>query len=350
MLTKYANRGKYFITDPQTGKSISRDKMAERAIKRTYAFKRMEKRLQKKQQRKAENKNTDYLLINGVVGEYAKDNIGREWVYTDKGWETEIQDISGYFVKNFNLPKKPYFNQEVDDGEGVVYTSNGFYWEAKYISPLPKIKIEVVVAKRTQRHTPLMDNPNKTIIDFGDGFKMDEPTLQPTGLNNDFSLFSTEASIAGDFASVGKSYLYNKHYWLGKNRKFYSHGFNGNQYTGGKFKFARTYSKYLKGASYGLGGYSIYATWQDHKDGRIDDDRRNIDQTVNIIGFMGVYGAAFNFGFNLGYLIEDACDCNIQVNFDNLNNYNIRHGRFDRIFEDPDKPFEPYESIFTDDF
>ncbi len=176
MTSKYKNRGKYLFSDPVSGKVLFRDRMAENKIKRSYKFKQLEKRLLKKQQRKAENTNTDYLPINGTIGEHAKDNIGREWVYTKNGWETEIKDTAGYFIKNFSLPKTPYFNQEVEDGEGVIYTSTGFYWEAKYTSPLPKIEIDVVVAKRTPAYQtqPFLDNNNKGFIDFGDTFKMDD--------------------------------------------------------------------------------------------------------------------------------------------------------------------------------
>ncbi len=39
------------------------------------------------------------------------------------------------------------------------------------------------------------------------------------------------------------------------------------------------------------------------------------DQTFNAVGFLGVYGAATSFGYNSGYMIEDLCDCNIQVNW-----------------------------------
>lgn len=33
---------------------------------------------------------------------------------------------------------------------------------------------------------------------------------------------------------------------------------------------------------------------------------------INILALS--HGAAFDFGFNLGYLIEDTCNCNIQLN------------------------------------
>jgi len=171
MLTKYANRSKYFFTDTETGNTVFRDKMAERSIKRSYQFKRMEKRLAKK---KSPN-NTDYLPASGVIGQHAKDNIGRDWIYTANGWETDIYDTSGLFVKKFRLPINPSYNDEINDGEGVIYKFTGFYWEAEPLFLRKKEQIEVVVAHRPKQSLFDLTNKHylknwKTGIGFIDNF------------------------------------------------------------------------------------------------------------------------------------------------------------------------------------
>ncbi len=90
MLTKYGNRGKYFFTEPETGKTLFRDKMAERSIKRSYQFKRMQKRLTKK--KPPPEKDDSFYTDIGLppmprMNSIAFDDSGREWKYTANGWE-----------------------------------------------------------------------------------------------------------------------------------------------------------------------------------------------------------------------------------------------------------------------
>lgn len=146
--------------------------------------------------------------------------------------------------------------------------------------------------------------------------------------------FGYESTFVGTILSFTSDFTFNKDFWRGKNGNFYDHNFNGNQYTGGKLKYAEKLSKTLGRASAVLNVYSIAVTESAYAAGNISQQRRNTDQVVNGIGFLGAPGAAFNVGFNLGYLIEDTCNCNIQINWNNVNTYNMKHGNFNKFFKD----------------
>ena len=127
----------------------------------------------------------------------------------------------------------------------------------------------------------------------------------PSGAsNNSFMSYGLEASLLGDAFALKKDFTYNKKFWKGKNGKFYNNSFNGNQYTGGKLKYAKNLSKNLGRVSGILGVYSIGSTESDFQQGKISKTQRNIDQTVNGVGFIGAPGAAANFGWNLGALLS----------------------------------------------
>ena len=159
--------------------------------------------------------------------------------------------------------------------------------------------------------------------------------------------FGSESTFVGDGLSFASDFTFNKYFWRGKNGNFYNHNFNGNQYTGGKLKYAERLSKNLGRASAVLNVYSIASTESAYGAGQISQQRRNTDQVVNGIGFLGAPGAAFNVGFNLGYLIEDTCNCNIQINWNNVNVYNMKHGNFNKFFKDSNPT---YNTVFSSEF
>ncbi len=66
----------------------------------------------------------------------------------------------------------------------------------------------------------------------------------------------------------------------------------------------RSYLKNIGRVSAVLGVYSVGATEADYQRGKITQTQRNIDQTVNGVGFLGAPGAAANFGWNLGALLS----------------------------------------------
>ncbi len=140
-----------------------------------------------------------------------------------------------------------------------------------------------------------------------------------------------------------KGFVYNNNFRRGKNGKFHSTDWGGNGYTGVKLKYAKNLSKTVGRVGSVLSFYSIGATEFAYQNGEISKDRRDNEKVINGIGFLGVPGAAFSFGWNLGYLIEDTCDCNIQLNWEA-----IGKKRWDAIWADPDKPL-PYKSVINYD-
>ena len=120
---------------------------------------------------------------------------------------------------------------------------------------------------------------------------------------------------------------YSKHFesWKGINGKMYSglKGSGPNQFTGSRglamSKSANIgyFGLFLGGVSVGLTEYnyanSLKIPYGPNMREYLSKVRAR-DQIANASGFMGVIGAAASFGYNLGYLIEHTCNCNIQYN------------------------------------
>jgi RHS repeat-associated protein len=88
--------------------------------------------------------------------------------------------------------------------------------------------------------------------------------------------------------------------WLGKNGKRYSTSWGGNQYTGGKYQFAKKWANRLGRVSSVLGIYGIATTLNDRREGRIDNATATVDLTIGIISMMGPYGAWAGFWAKMG--------------------------------------------------
>jgi len=164
MLTKYSNRGKYFFTEPETGKVLFRDKMAERSIKRSYQFKRMQKRLTKKKPPQDNFYDFFDLPKKAIIGESATDNAGKQWTYTRNGWETDAYDTYGViFTVDEKLPKGSFGDTYTAHNQiEYVYGEHG--WEANIPLQLyqQENQLEVVVAHRSKQSW--FDLSNKSLF------------------------------------------------------------------------------------------------------------------------------------------------------------------------------------------
>ncbi len=150
-------------------------------------------------------------------------------------------------------------------------------------------------------------------VDDGVAMTMDKVEQAP----NEVDYLSALTNIGGATTGIGAGYLFNSRsgYWLGKNGKFYSTSWGGNGATGGKFKWAQSTSKTLGRVGAGLTLVGMATTYSDWDNNKKSTSTMIQDQAFNAVGFAGPYGAAASFGYNSGYMIEDACDCNIQINW-----------------------------------
>ncbi len=91
------------------------------------------------------------------------------------------------------------------------------------------------------------------------------------------------------------------------------------------FKSNTSASKILGRSGSVLGLYGLFATDLEYRSNLTQGYGPNMtahlkrrygsDQFMNGVGFMGFWwGPAFSLGYNLGHLIESACNCNIQYN------------------------------------
>jgi RHS repeat-associated protein len=128
---------------------------------------------------------------------------------------------------------------------------------------------------------------------------------------------STVATFAGGGIAATRGALFNKSkWWTGANGKMYDFNFNGSGSTGGRNSFARSSSKALGKVGFGIGLYGLYDTRNQYINGEIGKARMYQDQSFNFAGFLGPVGAAASFGYNLGYVIEDACNCTIRIDWE----------------------------------
>jgi hypothetical protein len=89
--------------------------------------------------------------------------------------------------------------------------------------------------------------------------------------------------------------------WMGKIFKFYNQAWGGNQYTGGKFKFAENIAKPFKWGSNLLGVYGIISSIRDGVQGKIRPEEAILDTFFGSAAlYSGFYGGWANFWYNLG--------------------------------------------------
>ena len=125
-----------------------------------------------------------------------------------------------------------------------------------------------------------------------------------TTTTNQYNTISDAIGISSGLLGVGSSFFYNKtlNSWLGKNGKFYDMNFNGNQYTGGKIKFAKqTRGNLLFGGNQlGIVGLSVdlvnFAS-QPTIESKIS---YSMNIMVDAIGFTPIVGPAICLYWNMG--------------------------------------------------
>ena len=110
------------------------------------------------------------------------------------------------------------------------------------------------------------------------------------------------APYAGSTLGVGNEFMYSKNFntWMGKDGKIRSQNWGGNGRTGGKYKFAKSTSRYLKYGGTAFGLYGVYDTQMQYKHNEIDFTHLMLYQTSNAIGFIPTFGTAWSIGWNLG--------------------------------------------------
>lgn len=145
----------------------------------------------------------------------------------------------------------------------------------------------------------------KTKDDIGvqvNAFHFPEIDFSAPAISSDFK----EHIIAGAGIALGVSQqmMFSKKFesWMGKDWKIRSQNWGGNQYTGGKFKYARSVSKVLGRLGYVMSAYSVYNTERMYSKGLITTKQRNVAQCVNAISAIPVYGTAFGIGWELGQI------------------------------------------------
>ena len=96
--------------------------------------------------------------------------------------------------------------------------------------------------------------------------------------------------------------FYSKRYgtWLGKDGKLHDMTTKGNQYLGGKNKYAKKWSKRFKYLSKHITGYSVYSTWDDYSKGQNSFGGAVIDTTVDLLPLPFPFNVWFDFWFEMG--------------------------------------------------
>ena len=145
-------------------------------------------------------------------------------------------------------------------------------------------------------------------------------------------LDNSQVGIFSSFLSLAANDMYDEKggSWRGKNGKYYGTDWGGNGATGGKYSYAKSTGKFLNRAGGIFGAIGIGGSINDKINGKISTGRFIQDNTFNVAGYLGPVGTAASFGYGSGSMIEDWCNCNIQINWRNVR----KHG-FDlhKMFE-----------------
>jgi hypothetical protein len=89
--------------------------------------------------------------------------------------------------------------------------------------------------------------------------------------------------------------------WMGKNGKFYDRSWSGNQYTGGKYKFAKSMSDTFRYGGYVAGAWNAYSLNEQRTNGEIDNTQFVLEEVSNVYSTIGgIYGAAWSVGWETG--------------------------------------------------
>ena len=136
--------------------------------------------------------------------------------------------------------------------------------------------------------------------------------------------------FAGLSASAAAEVFYSDFFqtWMGKDFKFRTtigRKSNGNQHTGGKYKFGKATSNVFKKINWGIGLYNMYDLENQHNDGKIDDYQFVSEETSNAVStFGGVIGMAWGIGWELGRAITYA-EWYQKQKFEFWYNQNVKH-------------------------
>lgn len=120
--------------------------------------------------------------------------------------------------------------------------------------------------------------------------------------NNQAASLSTSFILSSALSGTSEV-LYSKHFntWMGKDLKVRSQNWGGNQFTGGKNKFARSLSKKVTWGGNILGAYSATDIFYDFSQKEISFSQMIIEESSNAFSTLGgIYGAAWGIGWEIG--------------------------------------------------
>ena len=120
--------------------------------------------------------------------------------------------------------------------------------------------------------------------------------------NKDLDIASNLIAGVGITAGVGEQLLFSSKLetWMGRDLKIRSQNWGGNQYTGGKIKFASKYAKYFKWAGFAATAASAYNIELMYRKGQICKEQYYIEQASNAVSMVPFYGTAWAFGWDMG--------------------------------------------------
>jgi RHS repeat-associated protein len=112
--------------------------------------------------------------------------------------------------------------------------------------------------------------------------------------------------VIGIAGSIAGELYYSKTFgtWMGRNFKIYQQTWGGNGYIGGKNKFGKTTSNYIKWGGRILGVYNGYKTISERIDGEVGTVEMLTELgSTGVSNYGGTYGAAWGVGWELGRIL-----------------------------------------------
>lgn len=131
---------------------------------------------------------------------------------------------------------------------------------------------------------------------------MDNVTVTAPAKQKDSPSYGLPWSTAASTGlAVGSQVMHNKSGWYSfSQNKFYSPRFYGNQYTSGGQKAAKALAVKAVRVGYGLSAWNAYDINRQYLNGDIGKGRMLVEQGSNAISSLGIVGAAWGVGWELG--------------------------------------------------
>ncbi len=208
--------------------------------------------------------------------------------YTDpSGWAGE--GGIGTYLPWWAYPYRPY-------GYGITPADRAF-WHSTDMTNEAGINASKPGAQGYLEETKAFAGVGNDLIYKGSTYKWVSTDAATSSYGVDWTFYT------GAGLTIAQKTLFSSEFgtWMGKDGKIRPQSWSGNGTTGGKYKFAKSWSGKLGLLGKSVAVYSMYSSLEKWQNGKISNELFGGDMVSGLAGiFGGIYGASWSFGWELG--------------------------------------------------